>query len=144
MGEIRYLVKFSDGGVGMRKREAPLEVGDELDDCGERYRVVQGRAAAIGGGVRQGLGRAGHGRKSDYRDVTTAPTVTMGPVRWCGGPGTSLDRTGPSRQGRRAGVALCVAHHPSRLPIREEKTPLEQGFLRSRRADSNRGPLHYE
>ena len=41
MGEIRYLVKFSDGGVGMRKREAPLEIGDELDDCGERYRVVR-------------------------------------------------------------------------------------------------------
>ena len=41
MDEIRYLVAFSDGGVGMRRRELPLEVGDELDDCGEHYRVVR-------------------------------------------------------------------------------------------------------
>jgi hypothetical protein len=41
MVEIRYLVKFSDGGVGMRTRREPLEVGDELDDCGERYLVVK-------------------------------------------------------------------------------------------------------
>jgi hypothetical protein len=41
MVEIRYLVKFSDGGVGMRTRSEPLEVGEELDDCGERYTVVE-------------------------------------------------------------------------------------------------------
>ncbi len=41
MVEIRYLVKFSDGGVGMRTRSEPLEVGEELDDCGERYLVVK-------------------------------------------------------------------------------------------------------
>lgn len=41
MGEIRYLVTFSDGGVGMRKRAAPLAVGDELDDCGEHLTVVR-------------------------------------------------------------------------------------------------------
>lgn len=41
MVEIRYLVNFDDGGVGMRKRDVPLEVGDALEDCGERYRIVK-------------------------------------------------------------------------------------------------------
>ena len=41
MVEIRYLVTFSDGGAGMRTRDAPLEAGDELDDCGEGYRIVR-------------------------------------------------------------------------------------------------------
>jgi hypothetical protein len=41
MDAIRYLVSFSDGGVGMRHRDAPLEVGQEIDDCGDRYRIVK-------------------------------------------------------------------------------------------------------
>jgi hypothetical protein len=39
--EIRHFITYSDGGVGMRKRGTPLKGGDELDDCGERYRVVR-------------------------------------------------------------------------------------------------------
>ena len=53
MTEIRYLVAFSDGGVGMRKRDTPLVEGDELDDCGERSRVVR---------VEQPPSQAGFGR----------------------------------------------------------------------------------
>ncbi len=41
MEGIRYLVAFSDGGVGMRMRNEPLLVGEELADCGERYLVVR-------------------------------------------------------------------------------------------------------
>ena len=40
MTETRYLITFDDGGAGMRTRPAPLEVGDMIDDCGERYRIV--------------------------------------------------------------------------------------------------------
>jgi hypothetical protein len=32
-------VHFSDGGSGMRYRDAPLREGDELRDGGQRYRV---------------------------------------------------------------------------------------------------------
>ena len=39
-GQLRYLVHFSDGGSGMRNRDMPVEVGDELVDGGGRYRVV--------------------------------------------------------------------------------------------------------
>ena len=38
-GRVRYLVHFSDGGSGMRHRDAPLEVGDELSEGGRRYTV---------------------------------------------------------------------------------------------------------
>ena len=38
---IRYLITFSDGGSGRRFRDEPLEVGAELDDGGNRYRVVR-------------------------------------------------------------------------------------------------------
>ena len=64
MNDIRYLVTFSDGGVGMRHRDAPLRVGDELDDCAERYIVVKVEQPAVRGRLRQGLGRttAGAGR----------------------------------------------------------------------------------
>jgi hypothetical protein len=44
---LRYLVAYSDGGAGMRHPDAPLEVGDELDDCGECDRVVR---ATVGRG----------------------------------------------------------------------------------------------
>jgi hypothetical protein len=40
-GELRYLVHFSDGGSGIRHRDAPLEPDDELSDGGARYRVVR-------------------------------------------------------------------------------------------------------
>ena len=53
MEAIRYLVTFSDGGVGMRTRNEPLVVGDELADCGERYLVVK---------VEQPRTQAGFGR----------------------------------------------------------------------------------
>ena len=39
--QIRYLVRFSDGGVGMRQRDEPLTVGAVIEDCGQRY-VVEG------------------------------------------------------------------------------------------------------
>jgi hypothetical protein len=39
-GQMRYLVTFSDGGTGMRHRDEPLAVGDEIEDCGSVY-VVQ-------------------------------------------------------------------------------------------------------
>jgi hypothetical protein len=39
--QIRYLVHFGDGGAGMRLRDRPLAVGDEINDCGEHYRVTQ-------------------------------------------------------------------------------------------------------
>jgi hypothetical protein len=39
--QIRYLVTFSDGGSGRRVRDEPLEVGAELDDGRNRYRVVR-------------------------------------------------------------------------------------------------------
>ena len=38
---IRYLVRFSDGGSGIRYRDRPLDAGDEIDDGGQRYRVVR-------------------------------------------------------------------------------------------------------
>jgi hypothetical protein len=38
-GQVRYLVHFSDGGSGMRYRDARIDVGAELDDGGGRYRV---------------------------------------------------------------------------------------------------------
>lgn len=53
MEGIRYLVTFSDGGVGMRTRNEALVVGDELSDCGERYLVVK---------VEQPSSQAGFGR----------------------------------------------------------------------------------
>jgi hypothetical protein len=52
--EIRYLITYSDGGAGMRHHAEPLEVGDELDDCGERYRVVRVEQPPSG----TGFGRA--------------------------------------------------------------------------------------
>jgi hypothetical protein len=36
---LRYLVHFSDGGSGMRNRDAPLEPDDELVDGGVDYVV---------------------------------------------------------------------------------------------------------
>lgn len=35
----RYLVHYSDGGSGMRRFDAPVEIGQELRDGGVRYRV---------------------------------------------------------------------------------------------------------
>jgi len=40
-GQLRYLVHFSDGGRGMRMRDAPVEPGVELVDGGTRYRVLR-------------------------------------------------------------------------------------------------------
>jgi hypothetical protein len=37
----RYLVHYSDGGSGMRRHNALIEIGDDLLDGGGRYRVVQ-------------------------------------------------------------------------------------------------------
>jgi hypothetical protein len=39
-GQRRYLITFSDGGSGMRRRDEPLEVGHELRDSTNRYRIV--------------------------------------------------------------------------------------------------------
>ena len=51
---IRYLVRFSDGGSGIRYRDRPLDAGDEIDDGGERYRVVRVEQPSTG----QGFGQA--------------------------------------------------------------------------------------
>jgi hypothetical protein len=40
-GQTRYLIHFEGGGSGMRFRDAVLTVGDELIDCGDRYRIVR-------------------------------------------------------------------------------------------------------
>jgi len=45
---------FSDGGSGIRYRDSPLDAGDEIDDSGERYRVVRVEQPTMG----QGLGQA--------------------------------------------------------------------------------------
>jgi hypothetical protein len=50
----RYLVTFCDGGSGLRYRDEPLEVGDELVDGPARYRVEQVEPPASA----NGLGRA--------------------------------------------------------------------------------------
>jgi hypothetical protein len=41
MGRLRYLVHFDDGGSGMRLRGEPLDVGCELTEGADRYRVVR-------------------------------------------------------------------------------------------------------
>jgi hypothetical protein len=38
-GQVRYIVHFGDGGSGMRHLDEPLEVGVELREGDERYRV---------------------------------------------------------------------------------------------------------
>lgn len=38
---LRYLIHFSDGGSGMRYREAQLDAGDELREGAQRYVVEQ-------------------------------------------------------------------------------------------------------
>jgi hypothetical protein len=48
--EHRFLVHFSDRGSGMREYARPLEVGDELTDGGERYRVVRAQERDTRGG----------------------------------------------------------------------------------------------
>jgi hypothetical protein len=37
--QLRYLIHFDDGGSGMRHRDEPLAVGDELSDGGVAYVV---------------------------------------------------------------------------------------------------------
>jgi hypothetical protein len=39
--EHRFLVHYSDGGSGMREYARPLEVGDEIEDGRDRYRIVR-------------------------------------------------------------------------------------------------------
>ena len=51
--EHRFLVRFSDGGSGMRSFARPLEVGDELQDGGQRYRVARVEPKATRGGFGQ-------------------------------------------------------------------------------------------
>jgi hypothetical protein len=43
------VVRFNDGGSGMRNRDRPLEPGDELVDGGGRYRVVRVEAPPSAG-----------------------------------------------------------------------------------------------
>ena len=49
-GLLRYLVQFADGGAGMRFFDHRLEPGDELTDCGDRYRIVRVEQHAGTGG----------------------------------------------------------------------------------------------
>jgi hypothetical protein len=39
--QLRYLVRFDDGGSGMRLRGGPLDVGVELAEGADRYRVTR-------------------------------------------------------------------------------------------------------
>lgn len=40
-GQHRYIVRFSDGGSGMRWYDDPLTVGAEIRDGGDTYRVAR-------------------------------------------------------------------------------------------------------
>jgi hypothetical protein len=40
-GQLRYLVHFDDGGSGMRLRTKPLDVGCELTEGRDLYRVMR-------------------------------------------------------------------------------------------------------
>ena len=104
MEGIRYLVTFSDGGVGMRTRNEPLVVGDELVDCGERYLRRQGRATEHAGRVRPCLGRSG-----------ALTGLVPGRDRpWC--PGAS------GRQGQASGGAGDGRGRAARPPPPQQKT----------------------
>ena len=48
--EHRFLVHFSDGGTGMREYDRLLQVGDELMDGGQPYRVDRVKAKTTRGG----------------------------------------------------------------------------------------------
>jgi len=48
--EHRFLVHFSDGGAGMREYASPLEVGAEITDGGQRYRVTRVQERETRGG----------------------------------------------------------------------------------------------
>jgi hypothetical protein len=48
--EHRVLVHFADGGAGMREYDRPLEVGNEIEDGGERYRIVRVEPKTTRGG----------------------------------------------------------------------------------------------
>jgi hypothetical protein len=86
MVEIRYLVTFSDGGVGMRTRSEPLEVGDELEHCGEHHTIVE---------VEQPPSEAGFGRARAEPDAIPNRSGMM--------PGDELREPGLGRTGRRRG-----------------------------------------
>lgn len=49
----RYLVRFSDGGAGMRHYAEPLEVGAEIADGGDRYRIARVEESKTAGGFSQ-------------------------------------------------------------------------------------------
>jgi hypothetical protein len=40
-GQVRDLIQFSDGGSGVRTRDAPVDPGAELVDGSSRYGVVR-------------------------------------------------------------------------------------------------------
>ena len=71
--EIRYLITFDDGGAGMRHRSEPLEVGDELGDSGEHYRVVR---------VEQPPSAAGFGRAWAERDTSERAGAAVRSPTW--------------------------------------------------------------
>jgi hypothetical protein len=43
---LRYLIHFSDGGSGMRYRDAQLDVGDKMSEGAQRYTVERVEQAA--------------------------------------------------------------------------------------------------
>jgi hypothetical protein len=59
--QLRYLVRFSDGGVGMRQRKEPLEAGQVIEDGGETYLVemVEPPPSDTGSAARKHAGSAG-------------------------------------------------------------------------------------
>jgi hypothetical protein len=72
MPDTRYLITFSDGGLGMRERLAMLEVGDAIDDCGERYRIVTFETPPSEAGFGRALAELDHPREPGSAE---SPTV---------------------------------------------------------------------
>lgn len=50
--QVRYLVRFDDGGAGMRSFAKPIMVGDEIADAGETYVIVSIEPAPLRAGLR--------------------------------------------------------------------------------------------
>ena len=74
----RYLITYSDGGLGMRHHEKPLEVRDGTRGLKEPLPGNERRAATVRRRFRPRLGGTGHGRTTVYRLSVSASTVRVG------------------------------------------------------------------
>ena len=131
MDALRYLITFSDGGSGMRERTAPLEVGDMIDDCGERYRITglerhRQRPASGGAGPRET--RQIKARGGPQRGKNPQPTrrVSSSSVRFSPIPAERSGGTAAKRRSRQR------PPRPSQGPVAAvEPPPSEAGFRRA-------------